>query len=302
MKGESTGRVISSSSFVFLSWMLCLCSLACCLCGCDRTSISGTVTDVQGVPLPGVAIIAEGAEGQTLTDSLGRYTLSAPLGVSGIRMVKDGYTSGFLALETTSNRSVAARVIALWKLPHGAGVYLVENYQFRSMTECDPKPFATEAGPLYAIRLVAPSEKTTELKPLMMGHKVPPYDMRLARLRPVKVTGPEGGFEVWTVETAIPVEAVPVDEPERYLVELRIVDPLKPGTYAMHWGALDGRKSAEPRAFVFTVEDPNQPVQAPAPTEKQAAPKKAAPEKTPSAPPSSVDTSAVDAEANATPH
>ncbi|MCX5758148.1 MAG: hypothetical protein NTU83_06510 [Candidatus Hydrogenedentes bacterium] len=181
-------------------------------------------------------------------------------------------------------------------------VVLVENYRFRPMTTAEPKPFATETGPAYGIRLMAPVEKTTELKPLIMCHKVPAYDIRLARLRPVKATGPEGGFDVWTVQTSIPVEVAPIDEPERYLVEIRIADPLKPGTYAVHWGALDGRKSTEPRAFLFAVEEPNQPAEAVSAPKTQPTPKKPAAEKTPAAPLENVDTTAADAEAEAPPH
>ncbi len=282
---------------------LCLIAFVLFLVGCDRAAISGTVTDVQGVPLPGVAVIAEGAEAQTLTDALGRYTLSSPVGIAGIRLVKDGYTSGFLALEPMSNRAITARGVGLWPLPRGAGAYLVEDYRFRAMTAGEPKPFATETGPAYGIRLTTPVEKTAQMKPLMMCHKVPAYDIRLARLRPVKATGPEGGFDVWTVETSIPVEVAPIDEPERYLVEVRIADPLTPGTYAMHWGALEGRKSTEPRAFLFAVEEANQPAEAAAPTpETKPASKKPVAQKASAAPLENVDTTAADAEAEAPPH
>jgi len=268
------------------------------LCGCDRAVISGTVTDIQGLPLPGVAVIANTGNAQTLTDALGRYTLSAPRNVAGIRLIKDGYTSGYLELQSGQSGSFAVRTVALWHLPPGAGVYLVEDYLFRATTPGEPKPYATDKGPVYAVHVVAPIEKTTQTKPLIICHKMPAYDVRLARLRNVQVTGPDGGFDVWAAETNSPVEAVPIDEPERYLVEIRLAEPLTPGTYALHWGALDGRTSTESRTFLFVVEDPNKPSEA-APPEARPAPEKPSAEKPPAPPVENVDTSAADAEAEA---
>lgn len=260
------------------------------------------VTDVQGNPLPGVAVIADAADAQTITNALGRYDLPAPRGIAGIRLVKDGYTSGYLALESGTGLSVTAQTVALWPLPRGAGAYLVENFHFRPMTPGEPKPFATEAGPVYAMRVVASIAATDQPKPLIVCHKMPVYDLRLARLRSVKATGPEGGFEVWAAESNSPVEALPIDEPERVLVEIRLVDALIPGTYALHWGALDGRTTTESRAFLFSIQDPNRPSEtAPVPEAKPET-RKAAPEKTSEAPVENVDTTAADAEAEAPAH
>ncbi len=269
--------------------------------GCDRSVISGMVTDVQGHPLPGVAVIADAAAAQTITNALGRYELSAPRGIAGIRLVKDGYTSGYLALESSTGLSVTAQTVALWPLPRGAGAYLVEDYHFRAMPPGEPKPFATETGPVYAMRVVAAIATTDQPKPLIVCHKMPAYDLRLARLRRVKATGPEGGFEVWTAESNNPVEALPIDEPERVLVEIRLVDALTPGTYALHWGALDGRTSTESRAFLFTVQDPDQPPDiAPVPETKPDT-RKSPPEQPSQMPVENVDTTAADAEAEAPP-
>jgi len=269
--------------------------------GCDRTMISGMVTDVQGTPLPGVAVIADAADAQTITNALGRYDLTAPRGIAGIRLVKDGYTSGYLALENGTGLSVTAQTVALWPLPRGAGAYLVENYHFRAMTPGEPKPFATETGPVYAMRVVATITTTDQPKPLVICHKMPAYDLRLARLRHVKATGPEGGFDVWAAESNSPVEALPIDEPERVLVEIRLADNLIPGTYALHWGALDGRTSIESRAFLFTVQDPDRPAE-PAPvSEAKTEKRNTTQEKSAVSPAENVDTTAADAEAEAPP-
>lgn len=272
--------------------------------GCNRTTVDGSVQDVRGVALPGVAVVAEGAEAQTLTDGLGHYSLSASAGITGIRLVKDGYTSGYLALEGASGRSITARMVALWPLPPGAGSYLVDEYRYRAMTVSEPKPYATEHGPVYGCRVMGAIEKAVQPDPLILCHKVPAYDVRLARLHSVKTTGPEGGFDVWVAEASIAVDAAPVDEPERYLVQIRTAEPLTPGVYAMHWGAFEGRASIEPRAFLFAVEDPSHPAAEtpPVPESKPAkAPKKAPAPNASAIPPENVDTTAADAEAEAPP-
>ena len=76
----------------------------------------------------------------------------------------------------------------------------------------------------------------------------------------------------------------PVDEPERYLQQIRLAEPLEPGLYAVHWGALAGHKTSETRAFVFQIESAPgaQPATA---AQTPAAAQKAAPTGAPTAPP-----------------
>lgn len=47
-----------------------------------QTKVSGTVVDQDGNPLPGVAVMIQGATGGTVTDINGNYTLSVPDGAS----------------------------------------------------------------------------------------------------------------------------------------------------------------------------------------------------------------------------
>ena len=47
-----------------------------------------------------------------------------------------------------------------------------------------------------------------------------------------------------------------LDEPEKLLVELKATAPLEPGVYAIHWGALEGYDSIDPRIFMFALKAP----------------------------------------------
>ena len=46
-----------------------------------------------------------------------------------------------------------------------------------------------------------------------------------------------------------------LDVPEKLLVELRAAAPLSPGVYAIHWGALEGYDSIDPRIFMFELRE-----------------------------------------------
>jgi hypothetical protein len=105
----------------------------------------------------------------------------------------------------------------------------------------------------------------------MIGHKVPAYDARMHKLQkvnaaPVQTQGqqnnerkPEGEMqypeEIWIAEQPVDLYSKVLDEPEKLLVELRATAPLSPGVYAIHWGALEGYDSIDPRIFLFELKD-----------------------------------------------
>ena len=70
------------------------------------TTITGTVTDAAGVPIPGATVAVMGTTNGTMTDSYGRFTLNAPVG-STLEVQCLGYTAVHV------NATAAAMSIAL---------------------------------------------------------------------------------------------------------------------------------------------------------------------------------------------
>jgi hypothetical protein len=114
---------------------------------------------------------------------------------------------------------------------------------------------------------------------------MPGYDVRFCRLHAIPASSPQGNDrrEVWASEVSLPVELVPIDEPERCLIQVRLSEALTPGLYGVHWGALEGYTATDPRLFLFEVVDAAHGDTLPQGVPKAASPEpeKAAPAKTP---------------------
>ena len=263
-------------------------TLGCCaaaflaLAGCERTvTIHGSVVDVRGEHLPGVAVTVEGAEVQTLTDPRGLYTLHCAPGPLTLQFLKTDYTPGRLELNSGEARVVEATEVLLWPLPSAKGVYFFEGGHYAEAARVTPKRFtAKDLGAVLGTR-ANPELATLNPQPLIVCYKLPPYDVRLDRLRQVETTtaAPQKTEDkgqkteasaspaetVWVPDKPLTVIATPIDEPDRLLVELRPTAPLPPGVYAAHWGAFDGHMSTDPNIYLFRITEP-------APPEAEAAP------------------------------
>ena len=121
-----------------------------------------------------------------------------------------------------------------------------------------------DRAPVYGTKL-DPELVLTAAPVQILGHRVPHYDWRLGRLEQVPVlregATADGGDNVtdlvWAETVRIGVQAVPVDEPERLLWELRPTRPLGPGVYAVHWGAFEGDPTTDNSAYVVRIVDPD---------------------------------------------
>jgi hypothetical protein len=241
------------------------------LAGCERTvTIRGSVVDVRGDHLPGVAVTVQGAEVQTLTDPRGLYTLHCAPGPLTLQFLKTDYTPGRLELNTGEARVVDATEVLLWPLPSAKGVYFFEGGRYEEAARVTPKRFtAKDLGAVLGTR-TNPELATLNPQPLIVCYKLPPYDVRLDRLRQVETTtaappkkAEEKGQKtepsaspaetVWVPAEPLTVIATPIDEPDRLLVELRPTVPLPPGVYAAHWGAFDGHMSTDPNVYLFRI-------------------------------------------------
>lgn len=291
--------------------LILLCAV---LVSCNRATVTGVVVDVQGRSLPGVAVHARGGDAEALTDALGQYALKTPPGIRGLDFLKNGYTSGHLDIDVNAARTFTANRVSLWCLPQTAGVFLFEDNHYRRSTPIEPERFGLKDKSVFGTGRPSNIETTPLPQPLLICYKMPPYDVYMSRLHPVQAMSSQAGKgqqEAWIQEAPIRVELLPIDEPERLLLQVRTAEALQPGVYAVHWGALDGHTSTDPRMFLFRVIDPAHPDEAEKLPEKppekpqQPEPPKAKPKPKPpeSAPaPTSepaIDTEAADAEAAA---
>ncbi len=233
------------------------------------------VVDPEGNALPGVAVTVRGTTEQAISDGLGQYKVQAAPGVIQLDFIKTGYTPARLQFEVNEPRPVPAAPALLWPLPPAKGAFLYENYRYTGMTRIEPRRYLVRgeegAAPetVFGVKLLAECS-TLDTNPLLIFYKLPFYDARCYLLEPMKAAEPAAPgaaappdsayqHEIWAPTAQVPVAATPLDETARLLFELRPDRPFIPGTYAIHWGALDGHRDIEPNIYLFAVRDPNAP-------------------------------------------
>jgi Carboxypeptidase regulatory-like domain len=260
--------------------------------GCSPAVIEGTVADVKGDALPGVAVRVEGTNHEALTDAVGTYQVYFKPGTVQLSFFKTGYTPGRLELDVDAPRQVQAAQVVLWPLPVNKGVYLYEDFRYRELTRIKPSLFVPATGaPAYGTRRWAGIE-TVAPAPLILCFFIPPRrGAKLCRLQLAEMTlrearGGDDTVNVWVAGTPIPMAEVPIDGIDGHLVQIKPVNPLSPGAYAIHWGALDGQSDSEPLMFFFSVGEDFSPIAAAnedtqAADESDEAPEKAEPGYTP---------------------
>ncbi len=271
-----------ASSYGFAT--LVLVCIACLLPACGymhSVYVRGAVTDTSGQALPGVVVRVANSDFGALTNALGNYSLGAATGQLQLEFMKTGYTPARLEVTVDAPGVVEAAPVALWPLPMVEGVFLFKNYRYYQTTHPRPNQYNVKGhgvafGTPVAPELIIPwkdSETHPEANPpVFVGHRMPAYDARLHKLHrteaalihdtresehnPDNTTELQYHEEVLIAEHPIPLRSRILDEMERLLVELRPLRPLEPGVYAIHWGALEGYDSIEPRIFLFEMEAP----------------------------------------------
>jgi hypothetical protein len=242
------------------------------MAGCRPNVIEGAVVDVKGDALPCVAVTVthERAQGfrardgaQSLTNALGRYRVPFQPGSVELEFIKTGYTPGRLLLTVPASREVPATTVILWQLPAGKGVYLFENFRYEALSAVEPRPYRAGQHEVVHGAPRNPELGTENANPMILCYKMPDYDIALCKLQLAEVALP--GMEnvtftekVWIRAEPLPVTLERIDEPEGSLFELRLSRPLEPGVYGIHWGALDGYTTTDPRVFLFRVAEPGE--------------------------------------------
>jgi len=228
--------------------------------GCNECVVRGTVCDIQGEVIPGVAVTAGEDGGQTITDALGRYRIGHSPGTFELQFRKTGYTSGCLRFDAMEAGKAEARTVSLWCLPRTSGVFLFDNYQYRPAFTTEPKSFKASDGRLLYGSLCWPGiERTVNPEPVLVTFRVPNYDVKLSRLKSIEAAPmdmPANPQKVLVQDESLRVDAAPIDEPDERLWEIQLTQPLTPGLYAVHWGALDGYPNTDRRIFLFEIVDP----------------------------------------------
>lgn len=261
-----------------------LCVAAVLLTGCDymhKVYLRGQVTDVSGQSLPGVVVRVAGTEFEALSTGVGQYSLGATTGILQLEFYKTGYAPAQLEVAVESLGRMDLPVVSLWPLPISEGVYFCENYRYFQTNHPRPNRYkvkdmgnalGTPVNPDLVIPWVDAGLAPKANPPCIIGHKVPVYDARMHRMQRVNAaliqTAGKGGIEatpdgemqypeeIWIAEKPVPMRSHVLDEPQKLLVELRTTYPLEPGVYAIHWGALDGYDSVDPRVFIFELRAP----------------------------------------------
>ncbi|NLV40463.1 MAG: carboxypeptidase-like regulatory domain-containing protein [Candidatus Hydrogenedentes bacterium] len=277
MKEETTRRAIPRRlrAAVFAAAVL---AASACLPGCgSRTVVRGTVRDVAGEALPGVAVAVDGAEADLITDLQGRYAVRAGRGRAALTFMKTGYATARIEVEAPGGR-VDAPEARLWPLPESEGVFLFSGYRYTELERPRPLAYMTaDRGVVHGTPVTPAGEGVAPFGggtagaegPLLAACKLPGYDARLVRLQRVAAkqtqgvrpgtSGPvlrEVEEQVWVADTPVPATMESLDGQEHQLVRIEPVEPLTPGVYAVHWGVLDGLSGIEQRAFLFRVFDP----------------------------------------------
>lgn len=227
------------------------------LTGCPSNVIEGTVMDVKGDTLPGVVVSVAGTGSEVVTNTLGKYKIGYVPGTIQLKFAKTGYTPGELDLGViTSN--IPAVPVTLWPLPQNRGVFIFDNNRYYSTTNFEPQSFITEKiGSVYGSRKI-PETITYRTEPMIVCYKMIRSGISCSRLekrsvKPIGLGSKSPPIEIIVPTATITIEQVPIDEPEHRLVQLRFAESLKPGMYAIHWGALRGYTTTDKRIFTFIV-------------------------------------------------
>ncbi|PCJ62402.1 MAG: hypothetical protein COA73_06715 [Candidatus Hydrogenedentota bacterium] len=233
------------------------------LAGCDRSVLEGRVVDEQGEGLPGVAVMLAGTNYQALTDALGEYRFVCPPGKYDAQFAKSGYSLGAAAVDTSNRRWTKMESVSLWNLPPKEGVYIVEHNRYRAAAWVIPKQYFMVDGAMGFGTQRSPEMYTDDDLPQILCYKMPRYDVRLSRLQEVTAKLPSDDsqtFSVWTAGGTMTTDLTPVVDSDVTLLQLDVMEPLQPGYYAIHWGALEGYSTIHDRMYVFEVREPVVPI------------------------------------------
>lgn len=232
---------------------------AAALCGmsCDVNLVEGTVETQQGERLPGVVVKVDGTRFQAMTNAQGVYKVRYEGPPVVMRYSKTGYAPGVLETDIAVGGRVETGPVQLWRLPASHGVWLYNDFNYVRARPVEPDRVTFADGTVtYGVKRPSDVETEAEIPFIVIFGRLPTYNISLSKLmmQEAPIEGLEGQTEiVWIPVRDIPVSPRALDKPDERLVHVRLFEPLEPGPYAVHWGALKEASPIDARAYLFSV-------------------------------------------------
>lgn len=244
--------------------------------GCSENAfLRGTVYDISGEQLPGVVVRVVGTDYEGLSNALGNYYFRAASGNLVLEFCKTGYAPVRKPISVTSLGFTNVEDVKLWPLPASEGVFAFINFKYhqadhprvnRYLIKNGGVGYGTPVEATLRIPFTPPEEDPAKNPPSLIAYKMPKYDAHLHKLKkveaapfPISSSGKaerppkevQYNLKVWVADEPIPLSSRFIDETEQFLMELVPSVPLEAGVYAVHWRALEGYDSIDPRIFLF---------------------------------------------------
>jgi hypothetical protein len=170
---------------------------------------------------------------------------------------KTGYAPAILEPDVPQEGRVDAEPIKLWRLPVSHGVWLYNDFTYTRARPVEPERVTLADGTgTFGVRRPSDVDTDVQIPFLVIYGRLPTYNISLTKLESVEAPLedlPDQTATYWVPIREIPVSARPLDEPEERLVHVRLFEPLEPGHYALHWGALKEPSPLDSRAYLFNV-------------------------------------------------
>jgi len=224
---------------------------------CDTNMVVGAVETHQGERLPGVVVTVEGTRFQAMSNAQGVYKVRHDGSPVVLRYFKTGYAPGILEPTVTPEGRVEAEALPLWRLPVSHGVWLYDDFNYSRARPVEPDRVSlADQSVTFGVSRPSDVDTDVDIPFIVIFGRLPTYNISLSKLDMVEV--PIENLDdqteiVWIPVRDIPVSARPLDKPEGKLVHVRLFEPLEPGNYAVHWGALKEASPLDPRAYLFNV-------------------------------------------------
>lgn len=230
--------------------------IALAMAGCTPGKINGIVRNIEGDALPGVSVQIPGTDASALSNTRGEYALAVDPGQYELQFAKTGYTVSTVTVQKNEEGDTPAPDVRLWNLPPQKSVYLYNDTQYAETTRVTPQRYYMVDGTIdYGTRR-DPEVQSPTGHPQLLFFRTPRYDARLTRLQEDTAqlsSDSSQTFSVWTAAGTAGVDLDLVEPADPTLMKLNLQEPLQPGYYAIHWGALDGYDTIDPRIYMFEV-------------------------------------------------
>ncbi len=222
---------------------------------CDNKVVEGSVESHKGERLPGVVVTVDGTRFQAMSNAQGVYKVRHGGPPVVLHFFKTGYAPGILELIVPEEGRIEAESIELWRLPVSHGVWLYDNFSYTRARPVEPERVVlADQTVTFGVRRPSDVETDVDIPFIVIYGRLPTYNISLTKLDEVEAPLedlPDQTATFWVPQRDIPVSARPLDKPEGKLMHVRLFEPLEPGNYAVHWGALKELSPLDSRAYLF---------------------------------------------------